>query len=74
MTRFLVAKWPNERFPVVCNAALLHEARELARTWAVVAAFSKAHALRLFAEQAEAVRGCDGRLDAPGIVERGGVP
>ena len=73
MTRFLVAKWPNRRYPAVCNAVLLHEAREVARVWAVVAAFSKAHALSLFSEGAEAVHGVDGQLDAPGIVEKGGV-
>lgn len=69
---FLVAHWPGERTARVVSAHLLHEAREAARVWGVVAAFSKAHALRLFREGIEAEHGVDGRLDSPGMVERGG--
>lgn len=69
---FLVAKWPGERTARVCSAHLCHEAREVARVWGVVAAFSKAHARQLFVDGVEGVRGTDGRLERCGVLERGG--
>ena len=68
MTAYVVAKWPGEHRAQIADAALLHEAKECASSWALVCAVSRAHALRLWREGTNAVRGVDGRMERCGIV------
>jgi hypothetical protein len=65
---FAVAQWPESDRPSIISPALLAEASECARVCVLVAAVSRAHALRLYLEGTEAVRGVDGRLEAYGVL------
>ena len=70
MSKYLVARWPGEPRDRVVDPIFLREAQEQASFWALVVAHSRAHALRLVREGAEAVTGIDDRLERCGIVRK----
>lgn len=69
---YAVAEWEPGRVRLV-PLALMAEARECAHTLAVVVAVSRRHALRLYLEGVEAIRGADGRLERFGVLRQGGA-
>ena len=73
---YALAHWPDDRraTPRVVPPALYREAQDSADILALVVAVSKAHAMRLWHEGAEAVRGADGKLERCGVLpsQRGG--
>ncbi len=71
---YLLAHFPEDRAPEPrpVDPALYSQALTLADCWALVCAVSRRHALRLYHEGADAVRGADGRLERFGIVREGG--
>lgn len=71
---YLLAHWPEDRTPLPrpVEPALLHQAMTFADAWALVAAVSRRHAVRLYLEGCTAVRAADGRLERCGIVREGG--
>ena len=72
---YALAHWPDDRraTPRVVPPALYREAQEAADIFALIAAVSKAHAMRLFLTGQEAVCGADGKLERCGVLPpRGG--
>lgn len=71
---YLLARWPEDRGDAMhpVEPALLNQALTFADAWALVAAVSRRHALRLYYEGTEGIRGADGRLERFGILRRGG--
>jgi hypothetical protein len=64
---YVIARWPGDRRPSIVAPALVPEAREGSLAWGIVWAFTRKHALRLWTEGTEAVRGVDGRLERCGV-------
>jgi hypothetical protein len=64
---YVIARWPGDSRPRVIPPALVHEAKEKAIAWGMVWAFTRSHALRLWMDGTEAVRGVDGRIERCGV-------
>lgn len=69
---YLLARWSEGEALRPVDPALKDEALTLAEVWAVVAAVSRRHAMRLYLEGVEGIRGADGRLERYGVLREGG--